>query len=131
MASRSTSKPNTRTSPASASTSVDSVRMSVDLPEPLAPISPKTERAADVERDVLHRADRAAGDADPGRRKPEAKLLVSPRTRSAWPGSGTERAAGKARTTERMAVLADEAGRRDAGARDEARVSRAGGLRLE
>lgn len=38
---RSMSYPNTSTEPASASTSEDRMRISVDLPDPLAPMSPK------------------------------------------------------------------------------------------
>ena len=38
--SASASRPKTRTSPASGRSSVESIRMSVDLPEPLAPITP-------------------------------------------------------------------------------------------
>src|SRR5438132_2063832 len=46
MESRSTSKPNTRTSPASARTSEERIRISVDFPEPLAPMRPNTERGS-------------------------------------------------------------------------------------
>src|SRR5687768_13520936 len=84
-----TSWPKTLTSPASASTSVDSVLINVDLPEPLAPIKPKIEpRATSKETSSMART-RRRGFFEPGRRQPGENVLDRPRTDSGSSGETT------------------------------------------
>src|SRR3954462_11802472 len=78
-----------RTCPESASTSVDRMRISVDLPEPLAPIKPKmAPRSTSNDTSCTARTCRR-GLLDHGRRCPGVKLLLTPRTARGRPGSGT------------------------------------------
>src|SRR4051794_36560516 len=78
-----------RTWPVSASTSVERMRISVDLPEPLAPMSPKmAPRSTSNDTSCTARTCRR-GLLDHGRRCPGVKLLLTPRTARGRPGSGT------------------------------------------
>src|SRR5437016_13774840 len=93
------SKPKMRTSPSSASTNDERIRIRVDFPDPLAPISPKMLRGAISKETSCTARTRRGGFLDHGERKPGVKVLDTCRTTS---GRGRS-----SRETERrgMAVL--------------------------
>src|SRR3954469_12028210 len=76
------SYPKTLTWPAAASTNDERILISVDLPEPLAPMSPNTAPDAISNETFSTARTRRRGAADHGRRWPGVKILVTSRTTS-------------------------------------------------